>query len=288
MLARGRHRRHRRDRRHPRVVILQADTERRRCDRVRRGSSVPGFVGFGGLLAIVSRVAPRFGRGATGGHGRRAGRCGLGLGHENLRLHLLNLFGAQTLDGHHVFAVRGHARGRDHRMRAEGAAHFIQHHIGGLLAAVLRIGGHSQRERVLAQRAVEGHRQPPLAGGVHGVGDGRHLAVIHVLANLLGQRRQHGLPLLLRRARVGLPRLFRSGLRGRLRSAGRSLVPGHGIGRRARDGTLRRRGGTLLRGCRGCTRGTRRLRLPIARGTDEPDVGRGLGHRLTGGLRGTG
>ena len=237
----------------------------------------------------MSRVAPRFGRGATGGHGRRAGRCSLGLGHEDLRLHLLDLFGAQTLDGHHVFAVRGHARGRDHRMRAEGAAHFIQHHIGGLLAAVLRIGGHSQRERVLAQRAVEGHRQPSLAGGIHGVGDGRYLAVVHVLADLFGQRRQHGLPLLLRSARIGLPRLLRSGLRRRLRNAGMLLVlTGRGIGRRARDGTLRRRGSVLSRGCRGCTRGTRRLRLPIARGTDEPDVGRGLGHRLTGGLRGTG
>ena len=128
---------------------------------------------------------------------------------------------------------------------------------------------------MLAQRAVEGHRQPSLAGGIHGVGDGRYLAVVHVLADLFGQRRQHGLPLLLRSARIGLPRLL-------------LVLTGRGIGRRARDGTLRRRGSVLSRGCRGCTRGTRRLRLPIARGTDEPDVGRGLGHRLTGGLRGTG
>ena len=114
-----------------------------------------------------------------------------GLGQSDLLLDLGEPFAAHTRGRLDLLAVGSDRRRRDHRVRAENLTHSREHDLRRFMAAMRFVGGNGQREGVLAQRAVEGHRYALLARTIRGQRDAYDLVPRDVFANI-GRQRGNG------------------------------------------------------------------------------------------------
>ena len=130
------------------------------------------------LFARLRRLASR-----SEIHQPRGGQTGLG--QCDLLLDLRQLLGSHAPGGFDLLAVRRNRSRGDHGGGAELLAHGLKHNDRRLLAAVFLIRGNGQRERMLAERPVEGHGQAGLAHRIRLERHGRHLVAGHIFADFL-------------------------------------------------------------------------------------------------------
>ena len=129
-----------------------------------------------------------------------------GLGQSDLLLDLGEPFAAHARGRLDLLAVGSDRRRRDHRVRAENLTHSREHDLRRFMPAMRFVGGNGQREGVLAQRAVEGHRYALLARTIRGQRDAYDLVPRDVFANIGRQRGNGGVPTLIDAAAVLLRR----------------------------------------------------------------------------------